>query len=210
MKGLVVVPLALVTIGLLGACAFIPTNTDPAGSAIQRTQSFSYVGMSTDQIIDEADAILIGKVTSISPSRWNQDSGEYWEDDLDMALQYYEVTLEVIDAVVDEIGFGGKATLTVLGPSPADVLPGTDISEIQHVQAGSIPFQEGEKVLIFAEKRKIAWRGGPVERIVLVGGPQGKYTLTDDGRALNTCTSERDSMLSALLEQIAARRHVEP
>ena len=209
MKGLVVVPLVLVMTGFLVACASTPINPSPAAPAIQRSQSFIWVGMTTEQVIDDAEAILMGKVTSLSPSRWNQDSGEYWEDDSDMALQYYEVTLEVTDAVVDEIGFGDRAIITVLGPSPADLAPRTD-SEVQHTQADSIPFQEGEKVLLFIEKVPLAWRSGLVERVVLVGGPQGKYTITDDGRALNACMSKRDSTLSALLEQIAARRYVEP
>ena len=93
MKGLVVVPLVLVMAGLLIACASTPVHPSPAAPAIQRTQLFDWVGMTTEQVIDDADVILIGKVASLSPSRWNQDSGEYWEDgNSEMAnLQYYEL-----------------------------------------------------------------------------------------------------------------------
>ncbi|HID05554.1 MAG TPA: hypothetical protein EYP10_00245, partial [Armatimonadetes bacterium] len=64
MKGLVVVLLVLVVTGLLVACASTPINPSPVAPDIQRIQSFSWIGMSTDQVIDDADAILVGKVTS--------------------------------------------------------------------------------------------------------------------------------------------------
>lgn len=211
-KCLPTVLLVLVVTELLVACVANSVNPNPTLPVIHRSQSFSYVGMTVEQVIDDADIIFLGQVTSISPSRWNQDTGEYWEDvDSDMAsLQYYEVTLEVTDVIVDEFGLSNEVSITVLGPSPADVTPATDNSEVQHTLAETVSFREGEKVLLFVEKVPLAWRNGVVERLVLVGGPQGKYTITDDGRALNASTSERDMALSDLLEQITARRHVRP
>lgn len=51
------------------------------------------------------------------------------------------------------------------------------------------------------EKRAIAWRTAPRERIVVVGGPQGKYHLTQDGQALNAADPRRSMALEQLLAQ---------
>lgn len=33
-----------------------------------------------EELLAEADIIFVGKVLTISPTRWNQDSGEYWTE----------------------------------------------------------------------------------------------------------------------------------
>ncbi len=213
MRGLTIGSLVLVVIGLLvAACSSPSLDSGPVTPEIHREQLLSYRGMSIEQVIDEAEAILIGQVISLSPSRWNQDSGEYWEDETSQiaSLQYYEVTLEVTEAVVDRIGLDDKPVITVLGPGLAEADSGADARDIQRTQTDSISFHAGEKVLLFLRRVPLAWRGGSVEKIMLAGGPQGKYTLTDDNRALNASTPERDTTLSALLEQITARRTVAP
>lgn len=213
MRGSTFGSLVLVVIGLLiVACSSLSIDSEAVTPEIYREPLFSYRGMSTEQVIDDAEAILIGQVISISPSRWNQDNGEYWEDETSQmaSLQYYEVTLEVAEAVVDRIGLGDKPVITVLGPGLARTDSEAEARDIQHTQTDNISFYTGEKVLLFLKRVPLAWRGGPIEKIMLVGGPQGKYTLTDDGRALNTSASGKDTTLSALLEQISARRNTTP
>src|SRR5574341_921076 len=39
----------------------------------------SYGEVTFDQMIDQADLIVLGQVIAISDPFWNQDSGEYWE-----------------------------------------------------------------------------------------------------------------------------------
>jgi hypothetical protein len=192
MKTLTIILSTLVLCLLATACAADGISPYLLTPELHTESRASYAGMGTEEIIDFAEAILIGRIASVSPTRWNQDSGERWQDPIGetAGLQYYEVTLDVTEAVVDEIGLGDPAVITVLGSNPDP-----DYS-----------FATGERVLVFLRRGPMAWRGGPVEKLMFAGGPQAKYTLTDDGQALNSLVPGRDTTLQALLDEIPARR----
>ncbi len=208
--------LAFMAVGL-GACTPVSRESDrltpvDLTPVIHRSQSVSYREVPTNQVIDEAEAIFIGRVMAISPSRWNQDSGKYWEDEkAEMAtLQYYEVTLEVEEFIVNDIGLGSPVVLTVLGPSPADNEFGIHGNAPQRAITGHLSFQREERALLFVKYVPMAWRGGPKERLMLVGGPQGKYTITEDGQALNASSAKRNTTLTEIRKIIAVRRRGRP
>jgi hypothetical protein len=100
------------------------------------------------------------------------------------------VTLDVTEPVMDEIGLGDPAVITVLGSNPDP-----DYS-----------FAAGERVLVFLRRAPMAWRGGLVEKLMFAGGPQAKYTVTDDGQALNLLVPGQNTTLQDLLDEISARR----
>ena len=144
--------------------------------------------------------------------KWNQDSGEYWEDEkAEMAtLQYHEVTLEVEEFIVNEIGLENPVILRVLGPSPVDSEPDIVENAAQRAMRGYLPFRKGERDLVFVKHVPMAWRGGPKEVLMLVGGPQGKYTITEDGQVLNASSAKRNTTLTELRKLIAIRRKGNP
>jgi hypothetical protein len=80
MKTLTIVlsPLALCLLATACASDAIPSNL--LTPELHTESRVSYAGMSTEQIIDFSEAILIGRVASVSPTRWNHDSGESWQD----------------------------------------------------------------------------------------------------------------------------------
>lgn len=113
-------------------------------------QHVSYVGFPYEQQIGYADIIFAGKLINISATRWNQDSGEYWEKtSLDEAipLQYHTLTFEVSKIIIDKIGSTNQNTIeiTVLGISPLDGKADHELSL-------------GDSVVVFAQKTNLAWR----------------------------------------------------
>lgn len=63
-------------------------------------------------MIKNADVIVAGKVIAIGETRWNQDSGQYWEETFQYgayetivsALPYYEITMSVDRLLADSPG----------------------------------------------------------------------------------------------------------
>jgi hypothetical protein len=107
-------------------------------------------------------------VTAISETRYNQDSGEYWEDRsedgemTDDALAYHTVELSSTTPLFDEIGVGESITLAVLGESPWDPCA-----------VSNSPFQTGQEVLVFVRQKQLAWRGEQTRAFLMpVGDPR--------------------------------------
>jgi hypothetical protein len=185
------IAVAMLFLVTLAACQ-APTFTSPQPApmpGVEVEMHVDYVTLSTEEAIRQASAIVIGPVEHISASRWNQDSGEYWDDSGSAmsSLLYYEATLVVEASIRGGYQPGEKITLTILGNSPDESF-----------------LQTAERVLVMLEKRAIAWRTVPRERVVVVGGPQGKYHLTQDGQALNAADPRRSMALEQLLAQIAS------
>lgn len=63
---------------LLFSCS--QPNTQEGNSVTPETvvveQDTLYVYLDKDQMIENADLIFLGKVVNVSPTQWNQDSGE--------------------------------------------------------------------------------------------------------------------------------------
>jgi hypothetical protein len=97
---LVVGLLAGVTLAFLQARIQEQEESTPPDTTIEIKQLYSYISLTREEMIDRAQIIFVGKVTSIPPTQWNQDSGEAWADGL--MLHYIE--LEVLEPIVDTIG----------------------------------------------------------------------------------------------------------
>lgn len=193
------IAMAIICLVTLEAC-LASTPSAP----VQKTARFTYIEVSATEAIDQASAIVIGTVDHLSPTRWNQDSGEYWEDpSTGMAnLPYYEIAITVEQSIRGNYEPNEKVIVTVLGNSPTDLPLLAD--EERPVFAEEYFIQSGERVLLLLETRAMAWRTGPQDRLMVVGGPQGKYLLTQDGQALNAADPGRNTTLEKLLNQISA------
>ena len=139
----------------------------------------SYAAMSLTQRMQQADAIVEGVVTDISPVRWNQDSGEYWEDTdangetVDRALAYYTIEVTPLQHIVSDAGVRDTLTLTVIATGPIDV-------EAVTATAGHADsLQVGNEVFVMARKTDLAWRGGTRRIWQLLGMPKESYYVRD-------------------------------
>jgi len=182
----------------------------------------SCAALTREEMIEQADLVFVGRVVNIAPTRWNQDSGEYWDEDEtqdpDSSLLYHEIELAIIRPIIDTIGVGEKVVITVLGNSPVGPqpeVPGLKVNgqPVIVVEAGSPEhdLKVDDQAIFFAEQREIAWRGGiggmrPVVSFMgcyrdsyLVQGKDGLYHFWRPDL-------EPPISLEALIVQIAQRR----
>lgn len=138
---------------------------------LQVKQQASYAALPYEELINTADVIFVGKLIEISPTKWNQDSGEYWGEE---AIQYYTLRFEVSEFVEDKIGANNQKTIeiTVLGPSLLD--GNTDYN-----------LQIGDEVLVFAGQTNLAWCDSGTKSVItlktdpslsfFIQNPNGNY-----------------------------------
>lgn len=133
--------------------------TEANVSISEPPMTMSYAAVTFPELMNEADTILAGQVLDISSTRWNQDSGEYWEETIKdaegettvQALPYFELTLLPAQTVVDTVGIDSEFVITVIGYSPQDY-PSTE--------AGIASLTPGADIIVFLEEREIAWWNG--------------------------------------------------
>lgn len=165
-----------------------------------------YISVTRDEAIESADLIFAGKVTNISATQWNQDSGEYWrETTVEDAARGFEtshtawpihyVELSIIEPIIDEIRVDRTVTLTILGKSPVE--QGHTTSRISVQIEGQPPhaLTVDDEVIVFAAQTEIAWRD-PARPIRLVEAPDGT-TYFDIGTrsVISFLGNPRDSYL---------------
>jgi len=211
--------IAGVTIG--SAIAFFEARSED--QPVHVSMDFCYAAISREEMIDQADLIFVGRVVNITPARWNQESGEYWDEDetedpYDTALLYHEIELAILRPVVDSIGVGEKAVITVLGNSPVGPqpeMPGLRINGrpviIEEADSPVHDLKVGDQVLVFAEQGEIAWREEGMRPVLtLMGYPQDSYVVQGEDGLYHFWRPDREPPLSleALLAQIAARREI--
>lgn len=133
-------------------------------------QLASYIGVTREDMVASADAIFLGKVVAISPTRWNQDSGEEWNDDAtggDSGFQIHLIEVEILQPIVDTIGLGKHVTITGLGTSPLDSYGYADHN-----------LKESDQAVFFIVQSQLAWRGGETRPILeFMGAPEYSYFL---------------------------------
>ncbi|NUM47132.1 MAG: hypothetical protein HUU38_20730 [Anaerolineales bacterium] len=131
-----------------------------------------YVIFPLDYMIDISNAIFIGKVINISPTRWNQDSGEFWigSSPEQVALQLHNLELDMVQPIVDTLGLSKQVQVIV--PTVGDF----DANE------RTVYMKEGDQVLFFALRTEIAWRDGMQTVLRQTNAPLYSYfTLGKDG-----------------------------
>lgn len=134
------------------------TNVTPApltAEPVHYESTYAYVPL-TEQI-QNAGAVFLGSVTSISPAQWNQDSGEFWQEEGLTTLPYHQVEVTVKRSLFDKLGLGNQVTITVIGGSSAGTSPTAKVAiapEPDHT------LKVGDEMVFFVGKSVLAWRGG--------------------------------------------------
>lgn len=157
----------------VGATAVPPTTTPE----IRVITEFSYALEPRTEMIKSADAIFAGQIIDISPTQYNQDSGEYWEqttvegpglETTHTALPIFTIELTVDTVWVDEVGLGETAVLTQVGYKPIDVIdPVLSAGETAQPEISSDwQLQIGDEIIAFVVQREIAWWDGQPIRAV--------------------------------------------
>lgn len=117
--------------------------------------AMSYGAVSFEEMMKGASVILAGKVTNIGETKWNKDSGAYWEETIKdeigettvTALPYYEVTISLGQVIADSFGITDQLVVTVVGTSPADYPIATE----------DFGLTSGADIIAFVEQGEIAW-----------------------------------------------------
>jgi hypothetical protein len=191
---------ALVALFVVGLAALIITPRAqhvPATSTPSPTPQATVVEVIIDygkipyeQIIDNSDAIFVGRVLSISHTQWNQDQGEYW----DGGLPVHFVELEVLQRLVDTIGLTQTVTLTQLDYSPLD----ERVNSYYYLEPG-------HRALFYIVQSELAWRGGLRTALRLTSIPRDSFVILGDDRYPARPTEEA-ARLERLIQDIAERR----
>jgi hypothetical protein len=207
--------LALGAVALTLATAVVVWRLDVAGAGpMPNDLGVTYRAVPFTEMARTADVVVAGEVVAISPTRWNQDSGQYWEETRvdaagrstsETALPYYEVTVRAARPIVSDarrpLAAGGTLVLTVIGASPLDA---------RHPARGPMPAETnalgvgvGDTAVFFADATSLAWRSGSRAVLVPVGDPaRSTIAYTGGGRLTGT----RDAAVAATsLDGLAAR-----
>ena len=131
-------------------------------------------------VLTVTEAAFLGEVTAISPTHFNQDSGQYYPD----AMGIHTITFRVIEPIVDEIGLGPEVTLTTIGGSPVDNghvdIAGGNVACYDTQVAHS--FAVGQQMVVMARRNEIVWReGGTHEVLAFAAWPTYAYFSASQG-----------------------------
>lgn len=170
---------------------------NPAESAYSNIvidQQASYISLSREEMIEQADIIFLGRVVNISPTRWNQDSGEPWYDNvIGSGLQLHYIEFEVLQPIVDTLGLKQQVTITALGASPLE-------GQADH------SLQVGNEALVFAVETDLVWRDGTRPILELAGAPEDAHFIRGQDGLYYGRWTDRPVSLDELVGQIAQRR----
>ncbi len=144
------------------------------GNGVNVCVDFESVGLSREDRARESQAVIHGLVTSVGPTRWNADDGQYWDDPTSSSavLPYHIVTLEPFEVLSDEgVGLTGSTSVSILiaRMSPIDS---------SGCGPGSVsPFAVGNEIIAFVENREIAWRTKGFYRTLQFTGEPAESSL---------------------------------
>ncbi len=216
MRRKLIVLLILVVIGVSSGLALTaignrsqnPTEIDFANppSNVTVVQDVSVAAYTREEMIDGADIIFVGKVLSISPTFYNQDSGEYWYDEAyGVGLQLHTIEFEVLRPIVDTLGMESQVTVYIFGASPVD--GGTTEGEYTIVQAGGdYEMKVGDQVLLFAgQVPEFSWREGGTRNLLMGDPGLGAFVQMPD-RTYHDPWNNESISLDVLIGEIAGRR----
>ena len=202
------------TLGLLlpfalAACQPVQLPTTQNASATVQPQAHvfeaSYEYLTLDELIAQADLIVIGQVIDISPARWNQDSGLFWQADHSSfaTLPYHQLEIAVSQVLAGDVATDQTLTVTVLGASPAGSFDSQDtvVGEPAH------RLQVGQEQLFLLRQGEIAWRGRRQPAILFLGYPGDSYLTqgADHRYRLTQRQDEKALSLEMLQEKIAQK-----
>lgn len=139
----------------------------------------------------------------ISETRWNQDSGEYWEEivkdeeTLHTALPYYTMEFAVVQPIIN-VQRGETLVVTVIGTSPL---------EKQHAEDSEYGLRVGSEVVMFVRHSEMAWRDGKRPILQLMSAPEKScFVRGNDGLYQTAHQGERRLSLEELIIRIEQER----
>lgn len=165
-----------------------------------------YEGVSQDDMIKNADMIVVGEIISISESVWNSDDGLYWEIEGDSALPLHHINISIKRSLAgnpDSI-----LTITVLGNSPA----GPAVVDADVIIGGHHEYdlQVGDRAVFFLRNTNLAWQGGTRPSLMLMGFPGHSYLKEKAGGKYHGGPDNLAIDLDALDRKIKEKRGNKP
>lgn len=152
-----------------------PANND---KSLYCEASGLLAALDDEQLSNSSDIIVIGKVKEILPSKWNSIDGKRPDNIHKFSIHnfiYADVVVSV-DNYVKNASPSKEVTVR---------LDGGTVGNDTYIMSGEANLKLGEKVLLYLHKdtnpdiKDI----GP-EHYRVTGGLQGKFTLTEDGKAI--------------------------
>jgi hypothetical protein len=198
---------------LLTSCSTTNSRENTGEENITVSFETQSVYFTQEDLVAGAELIFAGTVLTISPTRWNQDSGEYWTETTEEGLTaegerlttthsawpVYEVELSVTRSIVDEIGVGSEVVLTLLGKSPVDDAAGdaenairVDAEKTITIDADTVILRIGQELVVFAIQTELAWRD-PNRPIEVKTSPDGTPYFDIGTRSIITLMGVSDN-----------------
>lgn len=179
-----------VVVGALAVAAMRMT-----GGGVVADVSYNDMPLSTK--VAQAPLIVTGTVIDISPTRWNQDDGTFWEDTIDdaygrqtvdSAVPYHTVTIKVDRTFADSLGVvgdtGDKVVLTVVGMGPGSVLDrntNTGASAgVMAMSSDSVSAKAGDRIIAFVQAGQLAWHNSAMRPVLVPMGSPGTTVVSED------------------------------
>lgn len=210
-RGLMIVALCAGVTVVLGACArgSVETIAGEAANPSPRVVG-SWASIPTNRLANWSDDAVVGVVTAITEARWNQASGEPWEeaDDEPVAWLYRDATVRVEELLWASeklpVAKGEDVVVRLYGDGTASGYEMEGVAGIRYANERSGPVELGATVLFVLMREAFNMREGPVNAVVLVNGFQGNWTLRG-GKAVSA-DPERTVPADALIRRLKAER----
>ncbi|AKB83312.1 hypothetical protein MSBR3_2734 [Methanosarcina barkeri 3] len=157
--------------------------------------SASLVPLSPEELNNDSYTIIIGTVKEINPSKWNSIDGKRPDGVDSFSLEnfiYTDITISVDEYLKNPLS-SKEVTVRVDGGTV-----GNDTLEANHEPS----FKTDEKVLLYLTN-DLANHSKDIkpEHFKVTGCMQGKFTLTDDGKAVRRGkTVSQEELLSTIKE----------
>ncbi len=173
------------------------STSTPGAEAVSTViiQHTSSERLTREVMIGTANTIFVGQITHISPTSWNQNSGDFWNDGF--LLHTIDIQILQFIAAQDIVSDEQTITITVLGNSPIET-PNDD-----HLQVG-------EQGIFFIKETEIAWKEGNKVVNSFLGVPSDSYFLLGGDGLYHGRANETPVSLEELIQQISDQREILP
>ena len=167
-------------------------NNDPIGINI----CIDFIPYTHEELSNYSDTIVIGTVKEILPPRWNTADGKQPNKllhklDYPDGIIYTDIVISVDEYLKSPLS-SGELIVRVTGGTIGDFSMTTDADPI---------FKTGEKVLLYLSKdERSSTRDIGPEHFLVTDFYRGKYTLTEDGKAI--ITDETVTLETVTLEEL--------
>ncbi|MCC6192754.1 MAG: hypothetical protein IT318_27350 [Anaerolineales bacterium] len=166
----------------------------------------AYPEYTLEERVSLSDAIIEGKVVSISSAQYNQDSGEYWDssDAGPLVYPYHFINVEVVRTLHDSLSLASQVTILQVGNSPLGARPGLSVAVMGHPEHS---LQVGDLGVFFVRQMDFPWReGGHRPALQFVGYAEHSYLRRQADGLLHFASAQENALsVDELLSIIHAR-----